>query len=59
MLAYNYICPICGAHLDPEEKCDCESAARASPDPSLNVVFREWDYEMRGQISLFGEESEV
>ena len=21
---YGYICPDCGAHLDPGEKCDCQ-----------------------------------
>ena len=20
---YEYICPVCGAHLDPGERCDC------------------------------------
>jgi acetone carboxylase gamma subunit len=22
-MMYEYICPDCGAHLDPEEKCNC------------------------------------
>lgn len=30
-MSYFRICPICGAHLDPGEKCDCveEKAAKA------------------------------
>ena len=20
---YDYVCPVCGAHLDPGENCDC------------------------------------
>lgn len=23
-MAYNKICEMCGAHLDPGERCDCE-----------------------------------
>ncbi len=29
---YNYKCPICGANLDPEEKCDCESEVTENED---------------------------
>ena len=24
-MSYYKICPVCGSHLDPGEKCDCES----------------------------------
>lgn len=24
-MAYYYTCPLCGANLDPNEKCDCEN----------------------------------
>ena len=24
IVAYYHICPMCGANLDPGEKCDCE-----------------------------------
>ena len=29
-----YICKICGAYLDPQEKCDCQTATdiRGEPD---------------------------
>lgn len=29
------ICPYCGAHLDPDEKCDCreENEQKESPAP--------------------------
>lgn len=23
-MMYDYVCPICGAYLDPAEVCDCE-----------------------------------
>lgn len=23
-MAYDYRCPVCGAYLDPGEKCECE-----------------------------------
>ena len=26
-MAFYNVCPKCGAHLDPNEKCDCEDAA--------------------------------
>ena len=25
IVAYYHICPMCGANLDPGEKCDCEN----------------------------------
>lgn len=25
MMSFYRICPKCGAHLDPDEKCECES----------------------------------
>lgn len=34
MSEYYYICPYCGAFLDPGERCDCEDkkAAHAVPE---------------------------
>lgn len=29
MSTYYYICPYCGAFLDPGEKCDCEKEREA------------------------------
>ncbi len=32
---YNrYICPECGAHLDPGEPCDCETSGADSDKPN-------------------------
>lgn len=28
-MSYYKICPVCGSHLDPGEKCDCESIEKA------------------------------
>ena len=35
---YNYTCPICGANLDPGEKCDCQEqeSAKKSGSPDAN-----------------------
>lgn len=32
------ICPLCGAHLDPEEHCDCQETEEneKSPAPASN-----------------------
>lgn len=29
---YAYICPDCGAYLDPGEVCDCQDKEKAAPD---------------------------
>lgn len=31
---YNYICPACGAYLDPGEKCDCAVRAAKAKEKS-------------------------
>ena len=28
-MSYYRVCPICGAHLDPGERCDCQDEERA------------------------------
>lgn len=37
-----YTCPICGANLDPGEKCDCNRGAQHGDDKTKNV--KENDY---------------
>lgn len=32
---YGYICPECGAHLDPGENCDCRSEKEQKKKKSL------------------------
>lgn len=36
-MAYFDICPICGATLDPHEKCECEKKETARQEPKRNV----------------------
>lgn len=30
-MSYYHTCPICGAHLDPGEVCDCQNKRGAAP----------------------------
>lgn len=32
---YAYICPDCGAYLDPGEVCDCQEKEKAAPELAL------------------------
>ncbi|MDF2889758.1 MAG: hypothetical protein K0R80_125 [Clostridia bacterium] len=32
-----YICPECGAHLDPGEKCDCDEGAEIAVQDTLSI----------------------
>ena len=32
-MPYYHICPQCGAHLDPGERCDCEDGKEKRPPP--------------------------
>lgn len=35
-----YVCDVCGAHLDPGEKCDCNEQARKPEEQFVNVAGR-------------------
>ena len=35
MNTYYYICPYCGAFLDPGERCDCEKRQAARQDQEV------------------------
>lgn len=35
-MAYSHECPICGANLDPGEKCDCKESKKAKEGSSKN-----------------------
>ena len=35
---YYHTCPLCGANLDPGEKCDCESHREEKQPESGNVT---------------------
>lgn len=43
---YGYICPNCGDHLDPGEKCDCKEEKRERTLEHLLITDAE------GQITL-------
>ena len=32
---YAYICPVCGAYLDPGENCDCRDEEKAAQELAL------------------------
>ena len=34
---YEYVCPDCGARLDPEEKCDCKNEQKGGNEACLSV----------------------
>jgi hypothetical protein len=31
-MGYYNLCPVCGASLDPGERCDCDTEKRNTPD---------------------------
>lgn len=35
-MAYYNTCPVCGAHLDPGEECDCEKEKTAAVTVAKN-----------------------
>lgn len=36
---YNYVCPTCGAYLDPGEKCDCAVRVAAVKNNEKSQTF--------------------
>lgn len=36
-MAYDNVCPECGAYLDPCEKCDCEERKEESRNEKENI----------------------
>ncbi len=51
---YGYICPRCGAHLDPGEPCDCEQEKEAAEKQQkdrerayMNMLIESEDGQMR------------
>lgn len=46
-MAFYRICPRCGAHLDPEETCDCQNERKPEEEAKENravkkAVARDW-----------------
>lgn len=37
---YGYICPVCGAYLDPGETCDCEEEREKNRDKLVEAQER-------------------
>ena len=46
---YEYICPVCGAHLDPGERCDCEDQKQDRPQKETVIEFA---VEKDGQLRI-------
>ncbi len=40
-MMYYRTCPDCGAHLDPDERCDCHDEKSAAPDAPTPEAARE------------------
>lgn len=38
-MGYEYICPKCKAHLDPGEKCDCESRVQDKKENPVRILY--------------------
>lgn len=34
---YGYICPFCGCHLDPQEKCDCREEKELKKEKLIHI----------------------
>ena len=48
---YGYICPGCGAHLDPGEHCDCD-AERKETNRKIKEQEKQYITEANGQLRL-------
>lgn len=48
-------CPLCGASLDPGEKCDCESEPEQSTDPNKSF----WNGDMNTPIDVSLEKKRI
>lgn len=48
---YGYICPECGAHLDPGEHCDCQKEEEQKKISEMMVVGAD------GQMKILFEEA--
>ncbi len=52
---YAYICPECGAYLDPGETCDCKEETKKQEVESAKVleeIFRMLTEEKDGQLRI-------
>ena len=55
-----YECPICGAHLDPGEKCDCdeeEIISNGIADVEKNKISDFLRFEKNGQMKMIFKEA--
>lgn len=53
---YGYICPDCGCHLDPGEKCDCRGE-REREREKVTSISRLLKVEENGQMKIRFEEA--
>ncbi len=63
-MAYYSICPKCGAHLDPNEPCDCESEDNSKQtifskfigiNAKTGQLFFQYDNDNKVEVSQKGE----
>ena len=52
---YGYICPDCGCHLDPGEKCDCREERELEREKETKLV-KMLKVEKSGQMKIKFEE---
>lgn len=48
---YERICPDCGAHLDPDEKCDCQEEKESNGERILDAMAM-LKFEKDGQMAI-------
>ena len=48
---YFHICPRCGSHLDPGERCDCETQRQKAENGYIKKIREEPDGQLRFDIS--------
>ena len=41
---YFKVCPRCGAHLDPGERCDCRETEKEAAPAATGTTSRKWIY---------------
>ena len=50
-MAYYNTCPFCGAHLDPDEKCDCKEREEKNLKSAEEISYEEKDGQLHFDMS--------
>lgn len=51
-MAFYNVCPKCGAHLDPNEKCDCENVSEKEKRAREHLLIVENGTNQLGPMSI-------